>query len=272
MPELPEVEIVCRNLSEMIKPREKILDWIFFRADLRFKIPKKQLQSLINQPLINIQRRAKYILFNFQEDVVISHLGMTGSWRMEAQNWPKKKHDHLAFEISKKRFLVYQDPRRFGFIEVIKRSKISERFVALGAEPLDKATDFKLLTEAFKKLNAPIKNALMNQKLLVGVGNIYASEALFRAGVNPLSKCSKITQKEYVKIWKEVAVILNDAISKGGSTIENYRNSFGEKGDFQNSFFVYGRAGEECLKCHTLITSRMLAGRNTFWCPSCQKK
>lgn len=272
MPELPEVEIVCRNLAQIITPPQLIKSWKFFRADLRFKIPKSSLQKLVGQKLTGIERRAKYILLNFSEYTLISHLGMTGSWREEKQGWLKRKHDHLAFEISENRFLVFEDPRRFGFVEVVKTSQLRYRFEDLGDEPLSESTDFEQLTLKFKKLQAPIKTALMNQKLLVGVGNIYASEVLFRTNINPLKKCSKVTSDEYVKIWNEVKIVLRDAIKKGGSTIENYRNSFGEKGQFQDSFFVYGRQKQACIKCHTPIKSVVQAGRTTFWCPSCQKK
>lgn len=272
MPELPEVEIVCRNLTQIIKPPETIKSWKFFREDLRFKIPKASLNKLVGQKLIKVERRAKYILLNFNDHTVISHLGMTGSWREEKQAWTRRKHDHLAFEISKNRFLVFEDPRRFGFIEVVKTSQLGERFEDLGPEPLNESTDFSALTLKFKKLQAPIKTALMNQKLLVGVGNIYASEVLFRTKVNPLKKCSKLKTEDYSRIWGEVKIVLGEAIKKGGSTIDNYRNGFGEEGQFQDSFFVYGRLKEACIKCHTPIKSVVQAGRTTFWCPSCQKK
>lgn len=272
MPELPEVEIVCRNLAEMIKPASEIKSWKFFRADLRFKIPKSQLQKIVGRPLIKIERRAKYILFNFGEYIVISHLGMTGSWRQVRADWAPKKHDHLAFAVSDDAFFVFADPRRFGFIEVIRASQLQKRFRQLGVEPLHKKTDFKQLSIAFQRLKSPIKTALMNQKLLVGVGNIYAAEVLFRTGVNPLKICSALSEKKYKLIFSEIVVILNEAISAGGSSILNYRNTYGDKGKFQQLFFVYGRKGQPCLKCHSLIKSAMQAGRSTFWCPNCQKK
>lgn len=272
MPELPEVEIVCRTLTQIIKPPDTLKSWKFFRADLRFRIPKAALHKLVGQKLVKIERRAKYILLNFEENTLISHLGMTGSWREEKLGWVRRKHDHLAFEVSDSRFLVFEDPRRFGFVEVVKTANLPKRFAALGEEPLSKSTDFDQLTLKFKKLQAPIKTALMNQKFLVGVGNIYASEALFRAQINPLKKCTKLSFDDYSRVWNEVKIILNEAIKKGGSTIENYRNSFGGKGQFQDSFFVYGRQNEPCIKCHTPIKSIVQAGRTTFWCSTCQKK
>ena len=272
MPELPEVEIVCRNLAKMIKPSDKILSWIFFRANLRYKIPKAQLRKIIGRPLVNIERRAKYILFNFGEYILVSHLGMTGSWRQEKINWQVKKHDHLAFEISNDRYFVFEDPRRFGFIEAIKAADLKKRFIDLGVEPLSNSTDFKQLTQKFKILRSPIKTAIMNQKLLVGVGNIYASEVLFRVQISPFKTCAKVSEEQYIKIWKEIVILLHDAIIGGGSTIENYRNSFGKKGSFQNSLFVYARKNQPCFKCQVLIKSIIQAGRSTFWCPNCQKK
>ena len=271
MPELPEVENVCRDLTELIPLRAKIKEWRFFRPDLRFKIPKSKLESLKGRPLRGISRRAKYILFDFDDKILISHLGMTGTWRLAAQNWVREKHDHLAFVLEDGKIFLYADPRRFGFVEVIDKGQLGKRFSLLGVEPLDKKTDFLELSRAFLKLSSPIKNALMNQKLVVGVGNIYAAETLFAAGVSPFKSCSKITQKQYQKIWKELIRILNRAVFMGGSTIDNYRNGFGEKGDFQSEFWVYGRAGESCRRCGENIKSKFQAGRNSFWCPNCQK-
>ena len=225
---------------------------------------------LLNQPVQKITRRAKYLLFETSDDIIISHLGMTGSWRVEKKDWQRCKHDHLAFQFKQDQFLVYEDARRFGFIEVCKKSDYLKRFQHVGIEPLDAAFDEKLITASFKKLAAPIKNALMNQKLVVGIGNIYASEILFKAGVSPLKKCSKITQNDYQKIWKYSREILEEAIQHGGSTIENYKNSFGEAGGFQNRHLVYGHAGEKCSVCASLIKSKVVAGRNTFWCTTCQ--
>lgn len=271
MPELPEVEIVTRNLREILKPPFQISAWEFRRADLRFKIPKKDLLQIMNQPILAIHRRAKYILFELQDHYMISHLGMTGSWRAQAINLSFRKHDHLAFQFNSEEFLVYEDVRRFGFIEVCKKKNLHVRFKDVGVEPLAPETDFKKLTGRIRLLNAPIKNALMNQKLIVGVGNIYASEILFKAGVSPLKKCSAVSIEKYNRIWSWTKIILTQAIEKGGSTIENYKNSFGQKGEFQNQFAVYGKESEYCDQCSSLIKSCLQAGRRTFWCSHCQK-
>lgn len=271
MPELPEVEIVVQNLNEILQPPMVLLDWKFFRKDLRFSIPKKSLTSLSGQKILRVHRRAKYILFELKEKTIISHLGMTGSWRVESQEWNRRRHDHVAFRFSKNHYLVYEDARRFGFLEVVKNSEIFERFKSLGVEPLSEDLDIKQLVNQLKKLNSPIKTALMNQKYIVGIGNIYASEILFRCGLSPLKKCQQVTKEQYVQIFQWAQKILRRAIKNGGSSIENYRNGFGESGSFQNHFQVYGRDKEECFVCATLIKSQFLSGRSTFWCPNCQK-
>lgn len=270
MPELPEVEIVVRNLNEMMGPSATVQEWIFYRANLRMTLPKAKLNKLAGQQILSIRRRAKFILFELSNHVVVSHLGMTGAWREEKPDWKRLKHDHVVLVLQPDRFFVYSDPRRFGFIEVWPREELANRFADYGVEPLAADTDFKLLTEQLRKLEAPIKTALMNQKLVVGIGNIYASEILFAAGVSPLKKCSKVNPEKYNLIWKMAQKILNRSIQKGGSTIENYRNSKGEQGAFQNEFSVYGRDKEPCLICHTAIKQKVMAGRSTYWCPKCQ--
>jgi formamidopyrimidine-DNA glycosylase len=273
MPELPEVEIVRRNISELLLSGNSIKSWTFNRADLRFPIPKKQLSRLIGQKISQVQRRAKYLLFHVEEQVILSHLGMTGQWRAEEdQTWIAQKHDHVVLSLSSGKSLVFHDPRRFGFIEVLPAEMLTSRFSALGPEPLDKDMDPGRLTDTFLQLKSPVKTALMNQRYLVGVGNIYAAEALFRAGIHPLKKCSQIKPADYALLWREVRLILEEAIKSGGSSIENYRNTYSQSGQYQERLQVYGRTGEPCVKCHSLIINTFLAGRNTFWCPSCQKK
>jgi formamidopyrimidine-DNA glycosylase len=271
MPELPEVEVVCRELAEMIPSGQVLASWKFYRKDLRFTIPQKKLQSLAGQKILSIKRRAKYILIEAGENIIVSHLGMTGSWRRASAGFEVQKHDHLCFSLKNGDFFIFNDPRRFGFIEVVEKKQLVKRFLSLGAEPLDAETDFHELTSRFKKLNAPIKTALMNQKLIVGVGNIYASEILFASKVSPLKKAGRLTGAQYQLIWKNTKAILTKAIEKGGSTIENYKSAKGSEGGFQDEFFVYGREKELCRNCHTPIRQKVMAGRSTFWCPDCQK-
>jgi formamidopyrimidine-DNA glycosylase len=222
MPELPEVETVCRNLNEIIAKNSKILAWQFWRKDLRFSLPIKQLETLKSEKLRRIYRRAKYIVFEFDSSAMISHLGMTGQWSNysgEFKKYDKKKHDHVGFEFSKNQWLIYNDPRRFGFIHFVKNADRPKYFFNVGLEPLDINTDLNSLNPTFKKLKTNIKAALMNQKYVVGVGNIYASEVLFRSKINPLKICSKVTLVQYEKLWTEVCAVLSEAINSGGSTI-----------------------------------------------------
>ncbi len=273
MPELPEVEIVCRNLSSIIGDNKQIESWNFYRSDLRGLIPKKQLNHVVGQKVIGIKRRAKYILIELEKHFILSHLGMTGSWRQveSIKTWAPNKHDHIKLNLSGGLSLVYQDIRRFGFMECLSKRNFEKRFEKLGLEPIDNIKNLTDLQVEFKKLNTPIKVALMNQELVVGIGNIYASEILFLSKVLPLKKCSKVSHSEFQLIWKNSSKVLKKAIEKGGSTIENYKNSFGESGRYQNNFYVYGKAQDECRICATLIRQISLGGRTTYWCPNCQK-
>jgi formamidopyrimidine-DNA glycosylase len=273
VPELPEVEIVCRNLSSIIGENKKVEGWDFYRNDLRGKIPKTELEKLIGQRILGVQRRAKYILIELEKHYVLSHLGMTGSWRaIENQHgWVPQKHDHIKLSLSAGVTLVYQDIRRFGFVECFPKNQLEKRFEKIGAEPIDNIKNLTALQTKFKTLSSSIKVALMNQELVVGIGNIYASEILFLSKVSPIRKCSKVSHNEFQLIWKNSNKVLKKAIKKGGSTIENYKNSFGQSGNYQKDFFVYGRAEEGCRICATPIRQRSLGGRSTYWCPTCQK-
>jgi formamidopyrimidine-DNA glycosylase len=279
MPELPEVETVCRNLNVIIPKNSKILNWTFWRKDLRFPIPIKKLENLKSKKLSKIYRRAKYIIFEFENSLMISHLGMTGQWRLENTVMAKfqpQKHDHVAFEFQKNQWLIYNDPRRFGFIQWVLISDKLKYFHNTGLEPVDITVDLNDINPVFKKLKTNIKSALMNQKYVVGVGNIYASEALFRAGINPLKLCPKVTEAQYQKLWIQVRDILNQAIHSGGSTIKDYRNSNDESGQFQNLFLVYGKEGHICSVCRaknlkTKISNIKISGRATYYCKTCQR-
>ena len=272
MPELPEVEIVCRNLKQVFGSDSKIKSWRINRKKLRNAIPVSQLNSLVDSKITEVQRRAKYILISFENgSTLLSHLGMTGLWRYEPIGKEEtQKHDHLIMELSNGSRLVYNDPRRFGFVEVHKSNEIGARLGKLGAEPISSYQELKPTFIRLKSLHSPIKPALMNQDYIVGVGNIYASEILFLSKISPFRPCDRITEKEYREIFKNMRFVLKKAIQKGGSTIENYRNSFGGEGSFQKEFLVYGKAGEACPNCNRKILQKKQAGRSTFWCKKCQ--
>ena len=274
MPELPEVEQVARNLKNIIQPPAKIVGWVFARKDLRFPLQQNELHKLVGLQIHKIERRAKYILLSVGEShILIFHLGMTGQWRVASGD--QRKHDHVSLKLNvlgQSIELIYEDPRRFGFIQIISVAQLGQRFKDLGVEPLDPQTNWDFITAQFKKFNSPIKSAIMDQKKIVGVGNIYASEALFRAGIYPMKSCAKISSKKYAKLWAEIRNVLSEAIEKGGSTISSFQNSYGEKGNFQNNFFVYDLAGQLCKICRkSKIKQTKILGRSTFWCPTCQK-
>lgn len=279
MPELPEVEVVRLGLEKILTPQSGpalMVDKIeFLRPDLRFPIPQQELLDFVGQKIIGIQRRAKYLLIEFKEAYLLSHLGMTGTWRFEKSSLkvPHKTHDHIRIYLSQGWVMIYHDPRRFGFVDCVKKTSILShpRLVHLGPEPLLPEFNAKYLKQTLIRRQTLIKPTLMNQEVVVGVGNIYASESLYLAKVSPLKRAAKVTLRDCEKIVESIQFVLQKSIAKGGSSISDFKQSSGESGYFQNEFSVYGRGGESCLHCKTKIKSKMILGRNTFWCPRCQK-
>lgn len=271
MPELPEVEVVKEGLSQLIKPSDPIEKIEFLRKDLRWKLPHTMADKVSGQTILKLFRRAKYILFETQDFYIISHLGMTGSWR---QGKELKLHDHIVLAFNSGTQLIYNDPRRFGIFDIIPKTKLKtdKKFVHLGPEPLV-AEEFNAdyLFAKSRKRSVPIKSFIMDQKIVVGVGNIYASEALFLAGIRPLARTSKITRVQSQNLVAAIQKVLTEAIQLGGSSIRDYKQADGSSGGFQEQHFVYGRDQQTCRRCRGLIRSQVLAGRNTFWCIKCQK-
>jgi len=270
MPELPEVETVRRGLSAEIQPGTVVEDIIFNRPNLRGPLPFAGIKTAVGQPLSKIERRAKYLLLFLESQLLISHLGMTGSWRLKAES---RKHDHVELKLSDGRTFVYRDPRRFGQFDIVsaKTWKEDRRFCALGPEPLDpEAFHAAYLLKVCADRKTPIKALIMDQRIVVGVGNIYASESLFWAGIHPLMPAGQLTTAQAHRLVFTIRDVLLDAIEAGGTTISDFRQAGGSEGYFQNQLFVYGSAGEPCSACDDLIASTVLAGRATYWCPKCQ--
>jgi formamidopyrimidine-DNA glycosylase len=271
MPELPEVESIRSGLSLEIPNDSKLNRIAFYRNDLRFVIPKKQLNQLLGQNLISIKRRAKYLLFVFTEGTMISHLGMTGNWR--TTQCKTQKHDHVCFTFSNQLQLIYNDPRRFGYLDYIINSKdINQHpyFAHLGPEPFDKEFTKEYLKSKAKRSNRKIKVFLMDQAVVVGIGNIYASEILFKAGIKPQRKVNKVKDSDWIAIIEASQSILQKAIDLGGSTIRDYKKSDGSSGNFQDQHLVYDHKDQACIKCKSKILTATIAGRSTYWCPKCQ--
>jgi formamidopyrimidine-DNA glycosylase len=272
MPELPEVETVRKGLEEILKDHPAISKIELKRKDLRGPIPVKKVQSLVGQKINSIERRAKYLLLKTSAGSLLSHLGMTGTWRV-AVIGDERTHDHIYLHFSNGLRLAYRDPRRFGCFEfvAIGEEETHVKLKSLGYEPLAESFTGEALWQKLRGKIVALKIAIMDQKIVVGVGNIYASEALFRAGIRPTTKAFKVSRDKCERLVAAIKEVLTEAIAAGGSSISDYEQATGESGYFQKRFRVYDRAGEKCVVCKTPISAQVLGGRSTYWCSSCQK-
>ena len=283
MPELPEVETVKRGLEEFII-NENINKVYISNFSLRFPWPKNFISKIINSKIISIRRRAKYILIKLSNNyTIISHLGMSGSYRVvnlnKSKDYKPIKHDHLIIDLDHYK-IVYNDPRRFGYIDLTNEDPDEHKFLSfLGPEPLSNSFNADNLAKKLLNKEKAIKNALLDQNIISGLGNIYVCEALFRARINPKSNCSKFVgvsgkpKKPLITLVSKINQIIKEAINVGGSTLKDFSNISGKMGYFQSSFNVYGREKEECslTDCEGIIRRYNQSGRSTFFCPKCQK-
>jgi formamidopyrimidine-DNA glycosylase len=271
MPELPEVETVRAGLEEIAKLHPKIVKVELKRGDVRFPIPKNFARVFQGQKILGVRRRAKYLLIDTPKAVMLSHLGMTGSWRL-VENGGEDKHDHCYIELSDGRRLAFRDPRRFGVLDLIESGKeTSHRLLKnLGVEPLEEGFNGEFLFRHSRKRKIAVKVFIMDQRVVVGVGNIYASEALFQARVRPTRKAGSLTRDECDRLVAATREILEAAILAGGSSIRDYRQVGGEEGGYQVAHRVYDRKGEPCGVCGEKIRAKVVGGRSTFWCERCQ--
>jgi formamidopyrimidine-DNA glycosylase len=277
MPELPEVETVRKGLNlhlSAVAADLRLLTGVH-RSDkeLRFAFPSNLKKALQKLPLLGIERRAKYLLFDFGDKILINHLGMTGSWRKASE--PRLAlHDHVALSFSADLHLIYRDPRRFGYFDLLDKNRWQESpwFSHLGPEPLE-AKNFHAdyLFELSRGRTAPMKSFIMDQKTVVGVGNIYASEALFLAGIKPQRKAKSLKSAEAETLVTAIRKVLRQSLRQGGSTIRDFVSAEGERGYFAQSLKVYDREGQACRTCGGEIRLLRQAGRSTYWCPECQK-
>lgn len=272
MPELPEVETTRRGLERSIKGG-RIAAVELKRGDLRFPLPRDLEERLRGATLTDIRRRAKYLLFDFDNgEVMIAHLGMSGSFRVvREEDYDAKKHDHVLLQFDDGKLAVFHDPRRFGLIDIAHRNDVDAHALLkhLGPEPLGRAFTEKYLAMQLARRSGPIKPVLMDQKLVVGVGNIYASESLYLACINPKAR-AKNHAKDAKKIIAAIREVLNASIASGGSTLRDFLGADGASGYFQHHFHVYEQDGEACERCDDIIKTEVMAGRSTYWCPTCQ--
>ncbi len=275
MPELPEVEVSRLGLVPHLCG-QPIVGAVLRIARLRHDLPPGLTERIVGLRLDGIVRRGKYLLFDCESTTgggwLILHLGMSGSLRLVTPDTPIRKHDHvdLIFERSVMRL---RDPRRFGTLVWHEGRDVGAHplIAVLGIEPFAPDFDGDWLYAATRKRRAPIKTVLMDSHMVVGIGNIYASESLFLAGVSPLRPASMLSRQRCRRLVSAIQTTLEKSIAAGGSTVRDYVHSDGGAGRFQLSCSVYGRAGEPCPRCHAPVRSLHLAGRNTFYCPACQK-
>lgn len=269
MPELPEVETVRRAMQQHLVGCE-IAAVTTSDKRLREPLPRKRLSALKGDRFTAAQRRAKYLLLTLaSEKTLLIHLGMSGNLLLRPGG---EKHDHVVFELTDGATLVFSDPRRFGLVLVLTAAELQTcpYLTRLGVEPLSPTFDADYLHACCGKSTRPIKNLIMDGNLVVGMGNIYASEALFKAGIRPTAAAGKISKPRLARLVDAIKQILRAAIRQGGTTISDYRGS-GSGGLFQQRLAVYGRTGAPCQVCQKPVQSLTLAGRNTFFCTSCQK-
>lgn len=273
MPELPEVETICRELSSHIinKSIKNVIR--LTNHNLRREIPSN-IKDIINTTIIKVERRAKYIQIFLSNDLIlIIHLGMSGKILLKDFQYISQKHDHLIIDFQDKKQLIYHDPRRFGLIDLIRNDELSKYslYRDLGIEPFSNIFTPGYLLKLLAGKKKPIKLAIMDNKNIVGVGNIYASESLFLAKVMPTRAAFSLNESEINLLHENILYILDESIKKGGSTLKDYANVSGEKGYFQNSFKVYGREKQPCFICEQPIEKITQGGRSSFYCSYCQK-
>jgi len=271
MPELPEVETTRRGLAPHVE-RQKVTAVRLYDRRLRWVVPQDLPKHLVGRTVDRIDRRSKYLLFRIGPDTLIVHLGMTGSLRVHRDSPPKGTHDHVDIEFANGVVLRYHDPRRFGAVLWSPQSEqIHPLLARLGPEPFSPEFSADYLHRATRSRSAAIKLALMDNHLVVGVGNIYANEALFRAGIRPTRPANRIARGRFERLVAAVRETLTEAIAKGGSTLRDYVDCAGEPGYFQLDYFVYGRTGQPCRICGTAIRLTRLGGRATTYCHACQR-
>ena len=271
MPELPEVETVLRGIRPILikKTVEKI---IVRQPKLRWPIPAKLASYLKHQVLRDVFRRGKYLLFQFDTGILLIHLGMSGRLCVLAQPCSAKKHDHMDIIFSNNIHLRYTDPRKFGAILWIKNNWQAHPLLAhLGIEPLLKSFTGKYLWEKAQGRKVSIKTFLMNAHIVTGIGNIYATESLFEAGILPQTPAGKLSLSNYNKLAKACKKVLRKAILKGGTTLKDYRQSDGTQGHFHLDIQIYGKAKQPCPRCKTILKTDRIGQRSSVYCPKCQR-
>ena len=277
MPELPEIETVKLGIEKTVSGHV-INSTKIFRRDLRFPINENLEKSILNKKVLGVGRRSKYLLFFLDEKTtLVLHLGMSGKINVSIKSESEyivKKHDHLMMSFDNGFLLIYNDPRRFGFVETIEGNYTDyKRFKYMGIEPLSKYFDGKHLWYKINNSSRTIKNILMDQRVVAGLGNIYVSEALWDSEIKPTRTGNKMSLDDCNQLVVSIKKVLDKAIRFGGTTLKDFRQIGGEVGYFQNKLQVYGKEGQTCFrrKCKGTVEKTIISGRSTFYCSTCQK-
>ena len=286
MPELPEIEIVKRSLFKMVN-KAKIVNVKINNKNLRYKIPHTLSKKLINEKILKISRRSKYLIFHFKNKLLLVHFGMSGKFLIVRSKDNKMfktsfyydlnilaKHNHIYFVLNNGLVLIYNDVRRFGFFKLFENIKLKEIIFLkkLGPEPFSVLFCIKYVQKFIKNRKKNIKNLLMDQTFVSGLGNIYANEALFLSKIHPLRQCSNLERKSIKNLIYNIRRVLKISINQGGSSIKDFKNAYGKNGNFQQFFNVYGQENKNCsrISCKGKIKKISISNRSSFYCNSCQ--
>ena len=270
MPELPEVETLRRGLARAL-PGRRVTGVTVHERRLRRPLAKTFEQSLVRRRIEAVRRRAKYLLLDLDDgNVWLVHFGMSGTLVVRPGNAPLRTHTHVVVALDDGSTLHFHDPRRFGLMCVGPPDELPE-IGALGVEPLDAEFSPEFLHRAARRQRRAVKSLLMDQRLVVGIGNIYANEILFAAGIRPTRRTSRVTRADAERIVAATAEVLGAALAARGSSISDYRDERGEPGAFQDRFRVYERDGKPCVRCGATVRRRVIIGRSSFYCPNCQR-
>ena len=287
MPELPEVEIVKRSLTKMIN-KAKIVDVKIKNKNLRYKITSTFSKQLIGAKILGVSRRSKYLIFHFENKILLVHLGMTGKFVIIKKKDQKiiktsfyynlninKKHNHIFFKLNNNLTLIYNDVRRFGFFKLYDTIEIKKiKFIKkLGVEPFSKKFNVKYFKNFIKSKKKNIKNLLMDQTFVSGLGNIYVNEVLYMSKIKPFRLCKSLSSNEIKNLILNIVKILKFSINKGGASIKDFQNTLGESGKFQQFFYVYNQYKKKCsrISCTGEIKRTFISNRSSFYCNKCQQ-
>ena len=272
MPELPEVETTCRGIAPYLEGKA-VENAIIRQAKLRWPVTRGLAKKISGSLIENVTRRGKYILIDTTSGVLMMHLGMSGSLRIVPAKQSPEKHDHFDLVLAGGKALRFTDPRKFGSIFLIKKEALEEHKLLknLGPEPLGENFSVEYLYQLSRNKKVAIKSFIMNSHNVVGVGNIYANEALFRAGIKPDRQAGKTSKSRYGVLVEEIKAVLKEAIQQGGTTLKDFTGSDGKPGYFKQDLLVYGRAGLPCERCGKTLKEIRMAQRSTVYCTHCQK-